>query len=335
MPKVTMHDVARAAGVSLATVSRAIRNPELVSAKTMLRVEAAIRKKQYKYNNSARANSGTLPVIGVTVPNTICFGFADTLMGIQEACLSKGFALTVGCTNYESQTERNLLIDFRKNRVVGLILAGFSLSNEALIREFVHSGVPVCVIWEKSSDNKLSYVGFDNFKAVYDLASYLISLGHRRIGLICGPFSKSDRPYRRLSGYRTALEEHLITYEPSLVYEGNPSMEEGRKGMKQIMSHSQPPTAVLAAADVFALGALWTANDMGLKVPEDISLVGMDDIPYTAFSIPPLTTAHVPAYDMGYKAVEVIAKNISEGQLKVVHYNYQVEIVIRASTRKI
>ncbi len=330
-----MQDVAQAAGVSLATVSRAIRNPELLSAETMQRVEAAIRKKQYKYNPKPRINSGTLPVLGVTVPNTICFGFADTLMGIQEACLARGYAMTVGCTNYESQTERKLLTDFRKNRIAGLILAGFSLSNENLIREFVNSGVPVCVIWEKSSDNKLSYVGFDNFQAVYDLASYLISLGHRRIGLICGPFSKSDRPYRRLNGYRTALEEHQITYEPHLVYEGIPSIEEGQKGMKDIMSHPLPPTAVLAAADVFALGALGTAHNLGLRVPEDISLVGVDDIPYAAFSIPPLTTAHVPAYDMGYKAVDVIANNIGDGKPKVVHYNYKVDIVIRESARKI
>jgi DNA-binding LacI/PurR family transcriptional regulator len=334
MSKVTMKDVAQAASVSLATVSRSIRNPELVNAETLHQVEAAISKTHYKYNH-ARAHSGTLPVIGITLPNTICFGFADTLMGIQDACLARGYALTVGCTNYESPVERKILVDFRKNSIAGLILAGFSLSNETLIREFVNSGIPVCVIWEKSSDNKLSYVGFDNFQAVYDLASYLISLGHRSIGMICGPFSKSDRPYRRLNGYRTALEEHLIRYEPSLVYEGIPSMAEGKKGMKQIMSHPQPPTAVLAAADVFALGALSAAHEMDLRIPEDLSLVGMDDIPYTAFSIPPLTTAHIPAYDMGYKAVEVITKNISEGQPKVVHYNYEVEIVHRASTRKI
>ena len=330
-----MQDVALAAGVSLATVSRALRNPELLSAETRQRVLAAIRSKQYKYNSTSPAQSGTLPVIGVTVPNTICFGFADTLMGIQEACLAKGYALSVGRTNYEGQAERNLLVDFQKNRIKGLILAGFSLANERLIREFVHSGVPVCVIWEKSADNKLSYVGFDNYQAVFDLASHLISLGHRRIGMICGPFSISDRPYRRLNGYRTALEEHSITYDPNLVYEGIPSMAEGKKGMRQLMSLTNTPTAILAAADVFALGALSAAQEIGLRVPKDVSLVGMDDIPFSAYSIPPLTTAHVPAYEMGYKAVEVIDKNISDGQPKVIHHNYKVEIVYRASTRQI
>ena len=206
MPKITMKDVAFESGVSLATVSRALRNPDLVSFKTVQRIEEAVQKTQYKYSKAITVRGGTLPVIGVMVPSTICFGFADTIMGIQQASLEKGFALTVGCTNYDNQTERTLLERFQQNRIAGLILTGFSLSNESLIRGIVHSGVPTCVIWENASDVEISYVGIDNFKAVYDLANYLISLGHRHIGLLCGPFSKSDRPYRRLNGYRTALE---------------------------------------------------------------------------------------------------------------------------------
>ena len=334
MTKATMQDVAQESGVSLATVSRAIRNPELVSNDTRERVETAIQKTNYKYTMLTPAPGGVMPVIGVLVPTSICFGFADTIMGIQEASQEKGFALTVGYTNYDSKKEKNLLEQFKKNRISGLILTGFTLSNEPLIRDIVQSGVPACVIWEKSFDADISYVGIDNFKAVYDLATHLISLGHKRIGMLCGPFSKSERPYRRLNGYREALEENGIAYDSSLVLEGNPSMEEGKIGMEKIMSLPEPPSAVLAAADVLALGALLSARNMGLSVPKDVSIVGMDDIAYAKFSIPPLTTARVPAFEMGYKAVEVVARNVSEKEPKIIHKCLDVPIVERESTRE-
>lgn len=330
-----MKDVARESGVSLATVSRALRSPDLVNPDTMQRIKEAIQHTRYEYSKAIAPNGATLPTIGVIVPSTICFGFAETIMGIQEATLELGFAHIVGCTSYENQTESSLLDKFQKSRVSGLILTGFSLSNESLIREIVHSGVPTCVIWENSSDAEINYVGFDNFKAVYDLTIHLISLGHRHIGLLVGPFSKSDRPYRRLNGYRAALEEHNIVYDPRLVHEGEPTMEEGKKGMHRIMSQPDPPTAILAASDVLALGALRSSHQMGLRIPEDVSLVGMDNIPYSEYSIPPLTTAHVPAYEMGYKAVEVIAQSLNAKDPKVVRECLPSPIVLRESTQKI
>ncbi len=333
MAKATMQDVAKEADVSIATVSRALRNPDLVSFDTMERIEEAIRKTQYEYSMVTPVSGGTLPVIGVLVPSTICFGFADTIFGIQEATQEMGFALSVGCSNYDNQTERSLLEKFKKNRVAGLILIGFFISNDSLIRKIIRSGVPVCVIWENSSDTEINYVGFDNFKAVHELTNHLIALEHQRIGLLCGPFSKSHRPHQRLNGYRTALEEHNIVYDPKLVYEGNPSMEEGKIGMKQIMSLPNPPSAVLAAADVFALGAMKTAREMDLKIPDDVSLVGIDDIPYTEYSNPPLTTVRVPSYEMGYESVEVIAQHIRTKEAKVVHKCFDVPIVLRESTQ--
>jgi len=330
-----MKDVARESGVSLATVSRALSNPDLVSSETIQRIKEAVQSTRYEYSKAVPSNGATLPIIGVLVPSTICFGFAETIMGIQEASLEKGFAHIVGCTHYDSHTERMLLEKFQQSRVSGLILAGFSLSNESLIREIIHAGVPTCVIWENSSDVEISYVGFDNFKAVYDLANHLISLGHRHIGLLCGPFSKSERPYRRLNGYRAALEKHNIVYDQRLVYEADPTMEEGKNGMKQIMSLPDPPSAILAAADVLALGALLTAAKMGLRVPDDVSVVGMDDIAYSEYSIPPLTTARVPAFDMGYQAVEVIAQNLNAKEPQVVHKCLGVSIVLRESTQDI
>ena len=131
-----------------------------------------------------------------------------------------------------------------------------------------------------------------------------------------------------------ALEEHHIVYDSSIVYEGNPSMEEGKIGTKMILSKANRPSAILAAADVLAFGAILAAHDIGLKIPEDISIVGMDGIPSTEYSIPPLTTARVPAFEMGYEAVEVIAQNKFSKYPKVVHKSLSTEIIIRESTQK-
>ena len=334
MGKITMQDVALESGVSLATVSRALRNPELVNIETRQRIDRAVEKTKYQYTNAVTVRGGLLPVIGVLVPSTICFGFAETVMGIQQACQEEDFSITVGNTEYDSQTERRLLKKFLKNHVSGVILAGFSLSNESLLREIVKSRVPVCVIWEKGSDADFSYVGFDNFKTTYDLANHLIALGHRRIGLLCGPFSKSDRPHRRLNGYRAALERHNIEYDNQLVYEAKPTLDEGKIGLKKIMSLPDTPSAILAAADVFGLGALQAAWEMGLQVPRDLSIVGLDDIPYAEFSIPPLTTARIPAFAMGYESVQVIKEALKGKTSNVVHQCMDVKIIQRESAQQ-
>lgn len=327
--KVTMQTVADRAGVSVATVSRALRRPDLLKTETLKRIQGAIREVGYKYSIPVQAEK--IPeAVGVLLPTTLTAAFADTLLGIQEATLRHSLTVSMGATHYDAATERALLKRFAGQQPTGLILTGFSLSNEPLVREIAESGIPCVVIWETNNDRTLSYIGFDNYRAFYDLTRHIIDLGHKRIGLICGPYSKCERAQRRLNGYRSVLDECGIEYDPALVYEGIPSLSEGEAGFRRIMSRSNPPSAVLGGADMLALGALSAAREMGFSVPGDISIAGFDDIPFASYSHPPLTTVRVPAYEIGEKAVEVIVDTWKRGGGGY-HHCFDTKLMVRES----
>lgn len=329
MPKATMREVARLAGVSSATVSRALRNPELLKPETLRRIHAAIREAQYSYPLPPK-NTEVSRAIGVLLPTTLTAAFADTLLGIQEAALENHFTVALGATNFDAEVERDLLERFSRERMAGLIVAGFSLQNEPLVRRIAETMMPCIVMWETNQDQTLHYVGFDNYRAFVDLTNHVIGLGHRRIGLICGPFSKSERAQRRLNGYRYALESNGLEYDPGIVFEAIPSLENGVLGFRSVMSGSNPPTAVLGGADMLALGALSEAGRMGFRVPGDISIAGFDDIPFAAYSHPPLTSMRVPAYQIGLKAVEALVKCGEKGSGPQ-HHCFETSLIVRES----
>jgi DNA-binding LacI/PurR family transcriptional regulator len=327
--KVTMQAVAKRAGVSVATVSRALRQPDLLKPETLKSIQTAIRELGYTY--SIPVETKKIPdAVCVLLPTTLTVAFEDTLLGIQEATFRHSLTVSMGATNYDAATERALLERFVSQQPTGLILTGFSRSNEPLVMELADSGIPIVVIWEINNDRTISYIGFDNYRAFYNLTQYIVSLGHRRIGLVCGPYSKSERAQRRLSGYRAVLDEHGIKYDPSLVYEAIPSLSEGEAGFRKIMSRSRPPSAVLGGADMLALGALSAAQKMGLSVPGDVSIAGLDDIAFAAYSYPPLTTVRVPAYEIGEKAVDVIV-DIWKQNGGVHHHCFETELMVRES----
>ncbi len=330
MSKTTMTELARLSGVSNATVSRALRSPHLVSDKTLATIQEVIKKNKLKVNiDFPEKNSNR--TIGVIVPSTLSNAFAETLFGIQEESLKDNYTLMVGVTHYEVERERKLLNNFREKGLAGLIIAGFSPRNEKAIRKLSKSGIPCIIIWEKNNDTELSYIGFDNYKAFYQLGKYLIDLGHTRIGLICGPYSKNERAYKRLTGYRSALEEFGLEYNHDYIYEDIPSLQAGENGMKKIMSAKNPPSAVIGGADVLAIGAISAANSLGLNVPKDVSIVGIDNIPFASYTVPPLTTIAVEAYEIGVKAVEAItwAKTFGDGTPR--HVQYEGKLIERES----
>jgi DNA-binding LacI/PurR family transcriptional regulator len=182
------------------------------------------------------------------------------------------------------------------------------------------------------SEKNIHCVGFDNFKAAYQAAEYLISLGHKRIGLIVGPFSRIDRVKLRLEGYRKALEVNGIPYDPSLVVENDYTLLDGKEAMHRLCSLPERPTAIFAASDVLAMGALSAACERRLKVPQDISIVGFDDIDIAAFCVPPLTTVRVPAYEMGDLAMKILLEKIEGGSAGITQYSLETNLVIRASS---
>lgn len=332
MTKMRMEDIARLAGVSLATVSRTLHSTHLVNPQTRDHILRIMEECNYVYNaTAADLSRKRSTVIGVLIPTTRSPVFAGTILAIQEKCHERGYSVVLGNTKYDAGIERNLLRQFQERRVAGVILTGFSLGREDAVTDMMRGGTPCVVIWEKLLDKRISYVGFDNFQASRTMTEYLIGLGHRRIGLLVGPFSKVGRAKRRVEGFLAALKRHQIASKPSWVIEEEPTLENGREAMKRLLRVHPRLTAVFAASDVLAMGAMRGARDQGLQIPRDISVAGFDDMPFAAYSEPPLTTMRVASYEIGEKAVEVLLEAIEKDPSFVRRHCMDTELVVRAS----
>jgi DNA-binding LacI/PurR family transcriptional regulator len=334
--KITMEEISKMAGVSLATVSRTIHSPHLVRKETRERINHVMEKVNYVYHATAgdlsRKRSS---IIGVIIPTAKSLVFSTTLFAIQETAQQNNYSLITGSSKYDIETELKLLQQFKERRLAGIILTGFVIGQKDLVKELVKGGMPCVVIWDKLDDSDLSYVGFDNFKATYAITEYLISLRHKRIGLIVGPYTKVERVKKRLAGFKAALKDYGITYDPSLVIEKEPTLIDGKEAMSRLLSLSVRPTAVLAASDTLAVGALSAARDMGLRIPKDISLAGFDDIDVAGYCNPPLTTVRVPAYQIGQIAFKILIDMVNARSSQVQQYCLDTSLIIRESCRKL
>jgi len=328
-----MSQIAELAGVSTATVSRTFHSPNLVRPEIRNRILKIARQHNYLYHAPAgdlsRRRSN---IIGILIPTANKSVFGTTLMAIQEKAQENYYSVIIGNTLYDADLESRLVTQFRERRVAGVIFTGFVFGQEKLIRSLIDNDIPCVIIWEKLPDKDISYVGFDNYKAAYSATDYLIRLRHRRIGLIIGPHDKVGRVQKRLGGYQKALEDHGLSFDNRLVVAAaEPDLAEGKRAMTQLLAASRRPTAVFAASDRLAIGALAAVREQGRRVPDDLSLVGFDDIDVSAYCDPPLTTVRVPAHEIGTLAVNILLDSIERGSTQVHQYLLDTELVIRKS----
>lgn len=330
MGRITMQEIAERAKVSLATVSRTLHSPHLVQPETRKRILRIMEENNYVYNAlAADLSRRTTSMIGLIIPTVTSSIFAKSIAGIQEYAMEQGFSVVIGNTDYDDETESMLFDHLLRRRTAGIILTGLSGNIADLI---ARSDVPSVVIWEAPESPPVNYVGFDNFRAARSITEYLISLGHTRIGLIAGPFSRVTRVQRRLDGYRAALEGNSITYDPALVMETHfYSLVNGEEAMARLLNANPRPTAVFAASDVLAMGALKTLKTRGLNVPNDMSLAGFDDIDFAPYCDPPLTTVRVPGYEMGSLAARILLEDIAGSGKGVRQYSLDTDLILRES----
>ena len=326
-----MREVAQQANLSIATVSRALRDPGSVSEKSLSRVEEAARAVGYTYNAAAGdLLAGRSTVLGVLVPSVANSLFGSTLNGVQDAALDARYSIIQGVTNWDPSREEKLLETLLSRRIHGLVLTGFTDSMRRRLEDaVVENAVRTVVIWEKPRKGKLSYVGFDNLDAARRATDYLIGLGHRRIGLLTGPGSITARARHRFEGYAAALEAAGIPFDPEIALERLPGLNDGREAMSALMSVTPRPTAVFAASDILAIGALRAAHELKLRVPEDVSIVGFDDLEIAAFQHPPLTTVRVPGYRIGALAAQIA---MEARELPLRQYCLDSDLVLRSSS---
>jgi LacI family transcriptional regulator len=327
--RATIGDVAAKAGVSIATVSRVVNGQYGVAPRTLSRVQAVIADLGYESSLVARSlRSRRTNVIGIIVADLEPFS-AELLKGAAKAIRNTGYELIVysGGGNVEDQIgwERRYL-----SRLSGTLTDGIVLVTPTVVE--VSSGAPVVAVDPHAGSSSLSTVDSQNLEGAVAATEYLISLGHRRIGFLAGrPDLESAR--LREMGYRTALDRAGIPFDPELMRIGGYTQESAEAPARELLELGRPPTAVFAANDVSAIQTIAVARSLGINVPDDLSVVGFDNIPESALSDPPLTTIDQSIQDMGFEAARLLIGLIDEPGRDPVHLTLPTELVVRQSCR--
>ncbi|MDX2418762.1 MAG: LacI family DNA-binding transcriptional regulator [Xanthomonadales bacterium] len=316
MTQVSIKQVAKIAGVSIATVSRCINNPQQVRERTRVKVQAAILKTGYSPNTIAQSfRRGRTNVIMVVIPSIGDPFFTEVMQGIRSVVAQNDYSIIISETNFNTMTAEEVGAMMVSRQADGFILLAsvFPFGNEVLEKAQKRSQ-PVVIGCETISASlaDIPSVHIDNVAAAREATDFLISKGHKKIAFISGQ-STSLLTRDREFGYRTAMQKAQLPVEDGWVVEGNLSIEGAAHACKQLLEHPDRPTAVFCANDEMALGFMHQIKEQGLSVPKDISVMGFDDIRYASVMEPALTTIAQPARQIGERVAIRLFKAIETG----------------------
>ncbi len=327
-PTPTLHDVADAADVSTATVSRCLNFPDKVAPKTRQKVQDAIAALGYSPNFGAKVmaakRTNTIGAIIPTMENAI---FARGLQAFQEELRAHGYTMLVASTAYQPNMEEEQIRTLVARGADALLLIGHARAPS--VYDFLRTqDVPTIVSWAYDPQGESPSVGFDNKAAMYAMAKQVLAQGHVHLAAISAPTDQNDRASERLSGIKAAMQDAGLAPEKLHIIETPYSIENGALAFAELMTKHPRPTAIFGGNDVLAIGALRQAKTMQLAVPQDVSIVGFDDIELAQIADPALTTVHVPHREMGRKAALALVNMLREGKSPP-HLALDVEVVLR------
>ena len=309
----TINDVAKHAGVSMKTVSRVINNEPAVRKSTYDKVQASVKALNYRPNNSARNLAGTRSYsIGFIYDNPNAYYVIDMQNGILEECKNNHFELLIHpCNHQAADIKQELTNLITHSRVAGLVLTPPFSEMPGVTEMLSQMQLPfVRIISGKTeSKNNDSCILINDFQAALSVTKHLLDFGHRDIGFLCGG-KEHESSSERLQGYQAALSAVGIKPKKGLVVEGEYSFESGVIGAKKLLKKKSKPSAIFASNDEMAAGALFAARLMGIKIPEELSIVGFEDSPFSRQTWPKLTTAHQPNRVIARQAVSLLIAKI-------------------------
>jgi len=309
---VSLGDVAQHAGVSTATVSRVINNPEKVAAKNRMAVNTSIDALGYIPDGAARAlASRHSRIIGAVVPTLDNALFAAGIQSLQRRLRQHDYTLIVASHEYDLAEELKEVRMLLRQGVDALLVVG-SRHDPALLQLLAEKDIPYVNCWAWDSDSLEPYIGFDNRKAARKITDYLLDLGHVELAVIAGRTENNDRARDRVLGIRDAIEARNLRLAPEKTIERSYSVKQGREAMRQLLQLKKLPTAVLCGNDILAMGAVAECQSSGIKVPDEISIAGFDDLDMSSQIKPALTTIHVPSAEMGENAAEYLVAQIRQ-----------------------
>jgi DNA-binding LacI/PurR family transcriptional regulator len=327
-----MADVAERAGVSVATVSRALSGDgKLVSAAVMERVLRAAEDLRYHPNNLARnMRSGSSRIFGLVISDIGNPFFTAVARGAEDVAQRHGYSLVLANTDENPEREGSTLNAMAAERAAGVIVATTNENIDALRR--LHSiGVPIVAIDRRIAGLPTDSVAVDNETASYGAVTHLIRLGHRRIAMVGGPHDAKTANERYL-GYQRALREHRLDVVPELFCEGNFRESAGLIHTRELLALAEPPTAIFSVNNLTTIGVLKALREAGVSMPHQMSLVGFDDLPTAELLDPPLTVVQQPTYQMGAQAAELLVRRLEEPTVAVEKVLLVGTLIVRGST---
>ncbi len=329
----SIKDIARLARVSHPTVSRALQNSPLVNAKTAEKIRKIAKESGYRASAVARGlvtkRTRTIGLVVTTVADPFT---SEVVTGIEQTANDHGYCVFLADSNADPDRERKIVQSFAEQRVDGIIVTSSRVGALylPLLSEMM---VPIVLVNDQHPGAFVHSVMICNQEGSRAVTEHLVGLGHRRIAYIGDQFGyQSDT--ERFAGYREALNAAAIPFLPELVVRGDGKPEAAMRAMDELLALKGPPTAVCCYNDMSALGAMRSIHMQGLRVPEDISIAGFDDLFVASYTQPPLTTVRQPMRRMGQLAMENLIKLMS-GQESVVRIKINAELIVRESTAKV
>jgi LacI family transcriptional regulator len=329
--RVSIADVAKLAGCAPATVSRRLNNESMVSRQVVEAIDAAIEQLGYVRNDNARAlRSSRSRLVGAIIPTLRHSIYAEMLAGLQQVLAEAKFALIYNTSNYDIDEEYLQARTLVERGVEAIILVGTRHRTKTfdLLKSRNVNGV---VTYALQPDFDRTSIGFDNHRAAAIAAGKLYDLGHRRFGMIAGITNNNDRAQSRVDGFVDALTSRGIERGHILIREAPYQIGDGRESMASLLDADPAITAVFCGSDVLAIGAISECKRRGIKVPQQCSVIGFDNLEIAAYTDPPLSTLNVPAYEMGREAGDYIVRSDPD-KPTVRRVELQVEFVERGTT---
>lgn len=329
----SIKDIAKKANVSVSTVSRVLNNSKYVRDELRERVLKAVEEYGYKPNLVARGlvNKKT-NLIGVLIPRLANNFFAEIIEGVENLAHLYGYNILLGTSNNDVQKEVELLSVFVERQLDGIIFSVTEFTDEH--RKFFEGlPVPTVFIGQEIEHGTYPYVTIDNVKASYEATKYLIKLGHKRIAIIAGPKDDVATGVDRLRGFVKAMEEEGLAVEHGWQIHKYHTIENGYLAASQVMSHEEKPTAIFACSDLLALGAINYLTEHGYSVPNDISVMGFDDIDLASIFKPKLTTVKQFPVEIGAISIRLLIDLMEKGQVLDLRNLVPYRIVVRESTK--
>ena len=328
----SLQEVAQVAGVSTSTVSRAITRPDMVNAETRERVEAAVRTLGYRPSRVARrlrVAHGYSDLVGLVIPDLQNPFFADLARGVEDVAARHGYTVLIGNSDENVEKETRYLNAMQAEAVDGIILPPSCEGRSAAV-DLARAGVPLVCVDRRLDKASVDTVLVDNVRGAAEATEHLIALGHRRIGDLEGKQGVSTTR-ERLEGYRSALARHGIESDPALVLAGDSRPEGARRLAARLLEAPDRPSALLVGNGMMTLGVVEAIHDLGLRIPEDVAVVGYDDMPWARALVPALTVVRQPGHELGSRAMELLRQRIREPERSITTVMLQPELVVRGS----